>query len=139
MEWEQMTNFDGWSEVTFNTRDPVYLQVVRHFKEMIATSRMEAGQVIPSRRELAAMLRINPNTAQRAYKEMEEQRLIVTEGNSPSRITTNAEVLRSVRSELLKEAIAEFVASVKKIDVPVDELLDLVRSKYVEERNSRHD
>jgi GntR family transcriptional regulator len=139
MEWEQMTSFDGWSEVTFNHRDPVYQQVVRHFKELIATSRMEAGQVIPSRRELAAMLRINPNTAQRAYKEMEEQRLIVTEGNSPSRITTNAEVLRSIRSELLKEAIAEFVASVKKIDVPVDELLDLVRSKYVEERSSSHD
>jgi len=129
---------DGWSEVQFNSRDPVYLQVVRHFKEQIATSRMEAGQVIPSRRELAALLKINPNTAQKAYKEMEEQHLIVTEGNSPSRITTREDVLKSIRAELLEDAVEAFVASVRKIDVPVDELLDLVRRKY-EKGGGAHD
>jgi len=129
---------DGWSEVQFNSRDPVYLQVVRHFKEQIATSRMEAGQVIPSRRELAALLKINPNTAQKAYKEMEEQHLIVTEGNSPSRITTREDVLKSIRAELLEDAVEAFVASVRKIDVPVDELLDLVRRKY-EKGGGGHD
>ncbi len=120
--------------MVFNNRDPVYLQVVRHFKEQIATGRLKAGQVIPSRRELGALLKINPNTAQKAYKEMEEQRLIITEGNSPSRITEEADILRAIRSELLEGAVEAFVVSVGRIDVPVDELLDLVRAKYVEER-----
>ncbi|GAV12991.1 GntR family transcriptional regulator [Paenibacillus sp. NAIST15-1] len=125
---------EGWTSVVFNNRDPVYLQVVRHFKERIATGRLKAGQVIPSRRELGALLKINPNTAQKAYKEMEEQRLIITEGNSPSRITEEADILRAIRSELIEDAVEAFVVTVGRIDVPVDELLDLVRAKYVEER-----
>jgi GntR family transcriptional regulator len=120
--------------VTFNNRDPVYLQVVRHFKEEIATGRLAAGQEIPSRRELAGLLQINPNTAQRAYKEMEEQRLITTEGNSPSRITTDERILSSIRAKLIRETVDAFVQSVVKIAVPVDELLELVKEKYESER-----
>lgn len=127
-----MQTNDGGTEVFFNNRDPVYLQVVRHFKEQIATGRMEAGQVIPSRRELAALFKINPNTAQRAYKEMEEQHLIVTEGNSPSRITTQLEVLQGIRTELIHDTVAAFISSIRKIEVPIDELLDLVQKEFIE-------
>lgn len=119
-----------WTEVAFNSRDPLYLQVIRHFKELIATGRLQAGQVIPSRRELGAQLKINPNTAQRAYKEMEEQLLIITEGNSPSRITSDAQLLRKIRSELLIDAVDGFLLSVHNIDVSLEELIELVTNKY---------
>ncbi|RED66305.1 GntR family transcriptional regulator [Cohnella lupini] len=132
-----MKNGEVWEEVAFNNRDPVYLQVVRHFKERIVTGRLGPGQVIPSRRDLGAMLKINPNTAQRAYKEMEELRLIVTEGNSPSRITSDGKILRSIRSELLGEAVDRFVSTAKIIDVPMNELLELVKAKYLEEIENR--
>ena len=130
---------EDWSAVVFNNRDPVYLQVVRHFKEQIVTGRITAGQVIPSRRELAAIVKINPNTAQRAYKEMEEQRLIVTDGNSPSHITRDEAVLQGIRSELLSEAIDAFVISIQKIEVPVDELLELVRNRIASRGNAGMD
>ena len=133
-----MKTNEGWTEVAFNGRDPVYLQVVRHFKEQLATGRLEAGQIIPSRRELGALLKINPTTAQKAYKEMEEQQLIVTEGNSPSRITGDDHVLRKIRSELISEAVDAFVASVRKIDVPVEELLDIVKQKYIERASTEN-
>jgi GntR family transcriptional regulator len=120
--------------VSFNNREPVYLQVVRYFKEEIATGKLAAGQEIPSRRELAGLLKINPNTVQRAYKEMEEQKLITTEGNSPSRITEDERILKSVREELIREAVDAFVESIKKIEVPLDELLHLVKEKYELER-----
>ena len=123
---------DGLGEIQFNHRDPVYLQVVRHFKELIATGRLEAGETIPSRRELGALMKINPNTAQRAYKEMEEQRLIVTEGNSASRITTDESILRSVRSELIEAEVEAFVASIRRIDVPLSELVQWIERKYEE-------
>lgn len=116
--------------VNFNNRDPVYLQVIRNFKEKIANGELVPGDEIPSRRELANMLKINPNTAQRAYKEMEEQGLIHTEKNHPSKVTTDMKILGMVREELLVEAVDTFVASVRSINVPVDELLDLVKTKY---------
>ncbi len=119
-------------KVNFNNRDPVYLQIVRYFKEKIAIGELEPGQEIPSRRELANRMKVNPNTAQRAYKEMEEQGLIYTEKNHPSKITTDNEILGQVRNELLVEAVDLFVTSVRSINVPVDELLNMVRDKYTE-------
>ncbi|MRH42497.1 GntR family transcriptional regulator [Aquibacillus halophilus] len=116
--------------VKLNNRDPVYLQIVRYFKEKIAIGEFEPGEEIPSRRELANRMKINPNTAQRAYKEMEEQGLIYTEKNHPSKITTDKMTLGMVREELLVEAVDTFVTSVRSINVPVDELLDLVKEKY---------
>jgi len=116
--------------VNFNNRDPVYLQIVRYFKEKIAIGELEPGEEIPSRRDLANRMKVNPNTAQRAYKEMEEQGLIYTEKNHPSKITTDKQVLGNVRNELLVEAVDMFVTSVRSINVPVEELLDLVKEKY---------
>jgi GntR family transcriptional regulator len=118
--------------VNFNNRDPVYLQIVRYFKEKIAIGEIEPGEEIPSRRELANRMKVNPNTAQRAYKEMEEQGLIYTEKNHPSKITTDNEILGQVRTELLVEAVDQFVTSVRSINVPVEELLDMVKEKYTE-------
>lgn len=116
--------------VKFNNRDPVYVQVIRHFKEQIAKGFLVAGQEIPSRRELANQLKINPNTAQRAYKEMEEQNLIYTEGNLPSCITKDEAVLKGVREELIVEAVEVFIGSIQSINAPLPEVLDLVKKKY---------
>lgn len=116
--------------VKFNNRDPVYVQVIRHLKEQIAKGYYEPGQEIPSRRELANQLKINPNTAQRAYKEMEEQGLIFTEGNMPSCITKDEAVLKSVREELILEAVDLFLGSIKSIDVSLAEVLELVKKKH---------
>ncbi|WP_018661242.1 GntR family transcriptional regulator [Heyndrickxia acidiproducens] len=117
--------------VKWNNRDPVYIQVIQYFKEQIASGRLEAGQEIPSRRELAAMLKINPNTAQRAYKEMEEQGLIHTERNFPSRITTDKAVLGSVREELIEAALETFIEAIRPMEIPAEELVEMVKTRYM--------
>jgi GntR family transcriptional regulator len=123
--------------VVFNNRDPVYLQIIRYFKEKIVNGELMPGEEIPSRRELANLMKVNPNTAQRAYKEMEEQGLITTERNHPSKITTDTKILGTVREELILEAVDTFVTSVRSINVPVEELLDLVRKKYTSNGDER--
>ncbi|WP_042142272.1 GntR family transcriptional regulator [Paucisalibacillus sp. EB02] len=116
--------------IKINSRDPVYIQVIQYFKEQIATGVLEPGQEISSRRELANKLKINPNTAQRAYKEMEEQGLIFTEGNLPSRITKNEVIIKQVREELILEAVNTFIASVQSINVPLEEAIGLIKKNY---------
>lgn len=120
--------------VNFNNRDPVYIQVVRLFKEQIAKGTFEPGQEIPSRRELANQLKINPNTVQRAYKEMEEQGLIFTDGNMPSRITKDENMLKNVREELITEAVEDFIGSIKAIKVPLAEVLEKITEKYSDDK-----
>ncbi|WP_078392268.1 GntR family transcriptional regulator [Shouchella patagoniensis] len=122
-------------KIQFNNREPVYIQVIRYFKEQIATGQLIAGEEIPSRRELGALLKINPNTAQRAYKEMEEALLIHTERNKPSRITFDQDILDAIRSELIHESIDTFVQSIRSINVPLDEVIDLMKQRYNKEDN----
>lgn len=114
----------------FNTRDPVYMQIIRYFKEQIAKGLLESGEEIPSRRELANRLKVNPNTVQRAYKEMEEETLIFTERNLPSRITKDEQVLKAVREELILEAVESFISSVRSINVPLEEAMELVKDNF---------
>lgn len=120
--------------ITFNKRDPLYVQVIRYFKEQIATGAFEPGEEIPSRRELASKLKINPNTAQRAYKEMEEEGLIYTEGNNPSKVTKDVEKIASVRQEIIMDAVDAFVHTIRPINVSLDEVVGLIEAKLNEEQ-----
>lgn len=115
--------------VTFNKRDPIYLQVVNDFKEKIVSGQLQPGQEVPSRRELATQLKINPNTVQRAYKEMEEEKLLFTEGNLPSQITEDTSILTALRNNMIQEAVEEFVSSIQSIQVPPEEVLELIEER----------
>lgn len=57
---------------------PIYAQIIDGFREQIATGILQPGDKLPSVRELAAMLAINPNTIQRAYRQLEMEGWIVT-------------------------------------------------------------
>ena len=115
--------------VSFNKRDPIYLQVVQDFKQKIASGELEPGQEVPSRRELAGTLKINPNTVQRAYKEMEDQHLLYTEGNSPSRITEDQSVLIAVRKTLIQKTVDDFISNIESAKLPPEEVIDMIREK----------
>ena len=57
---------------------PIYSQIVSGFREQIRSGVLASGERLPSVRELAAQLTINPNTIQRAYRELEADGWIVT-------------------------------------------------------------
>ena len=57
---------------------PIYAQVIDGFKEQISTGILQPGDKLPSVRELAAALAINPNTIQRSYRQLEMDGWIVT-------------------------------------------------------------
>ena len=57
---------------------PIYTQIVDNFRAQIAAGILQPGEKLPSVRELAAQLSINPNTIQRAYRELEAKGIIQT-------------------------------------------------------------
>ena len=61
-----------------NDREPVYLQIIRYIKQQVVRGELNPGDTIPSRREMAQLLKVNPNTVQKSYKEMEEMGIINT-------------------------------------------------------------
>ena len=57
---------------------PIYTQIVENFRSQITAGILQPGDKLPSVRELATQLSINPNTIQRAYRELEAQGIIRT-------------------------------------------------------------
>lgn len=120
----------------FNRRSPIYMQIITYFKEQIASGEYSPGSEVPSRRELAEQFKINPNTAQRAYKEMEEQSLIYTEGNSPSKITEDKILIKDLRMALVDDALVELLSIAKQLNVSVAEITSRIEEKYQEDETN---
>jgi GntR family transcriptional regulator len=63
----------------FHEREPIYLQIIDQVKSMVASGVLKPGSQLPTVREVAADLRINFNTAARAYRLLHEERVISTQ------------------------------------------------------------
>lgn len=90
-------------QLDFSDRRPLYEQIKEKFKELIITGAMKEQDKIPSVRELASMLAINPNTIQRAYKELEDEGYIYSQRAKGSFIAPVKQAQTSeYRAELYK-------------------------------------
>jgi DNA-binding transcriptional regulator YhcF (GntR family) len=63
----------------FHNREPIYLQIVEQVKQLVASGGLKTGDQLPTVREVAADLRINFNTAARAYRLLHEEGVISTQ------------------------------------------------------------
>lgn len=123
---------DIWAGFTLNRKEAVYLQLMRRVRQLVAAGKLENGAALPSRRETAAQLEINPNTVQKAYKLLEEEGLLATEGNSGSVIRCTEETRRRIGAELMREAGAEFVRSAKEMRLSYKQVIDLLSELWEE-------
>ena len=66
--------------ITINYRDPrpIYEQIQTELRRLMLTGLLPPGSRLPSVRELAGMVAINPNTIQRAYRELAAERYILS-------------------------------------------------------------
>jgi GntR family transcriptional regulator len=88
---------------------PIYCQIAEGFRQQIQSGVLKAGDRIPSVRELAAELVINPNTIQRAYRELEGQGWIVTVTGKGCFVTEGLQADNSLLTQLdaLTQALIE--------------------------------
>jgi GntR family transcriptional regulator len=69
---------DKLIEIDATSSTPIYAQIINCIKEGILKGLFEPGEKMPSVREMAKMLTLNPNTVQKAYKELEREKVVVT-------------------------------------------------------------
>ena len=80
--------------ISINTRDPrpIYVQIKESLCRLILTGVLQEGERLPSVRELAGQLAINPNTIQRAYRELESEGFIYSMTGKGSFVASLSEV-----------------------------------------------
>ena len=112
---------------------PIYLQMIRHVKEGLAAGTVRSGDELPSRRVLSATLAVNPNTVQKAYRQLEEEGLIQSRPGAGSCVTASPEQIDGIRAELLRTEVRETAAAMKRMGLKKEEALALLERLYDEE------
>lgn len=80
---------------------PIYTQIIANFKEQITAGILQTGDKLPSVRELASELAINPNTIQRSYRSLEAEGWIVTVPGKGCFVSANGNCQEQERKKLL--------------------------------------
>ena len=91
--------------IDYKDRRPIYEQIVERFQELILKGVFEPDSQIPSVRNLAMELSINPNTIQRAYMELERQGYIYSVKGKGSFIAMNDHLVQERKEEIFKSII----------------------------------
>lgn len=91
--------------ISINYRDPrpIYEQIMDSVRRLVISGAMVPEEKLPSVRELASRLAINPNTIQRAYRELESEGYIYSVSGKGSFIARRDEVDESRKRELLRQ------------------------------------
>ena len=102
---------------------PIYTQIIDGIREQIAAGILEPGEKLPSVRELAATLAINPNTIQRSYRSLELEGWIATVPGKGCFVCGNAQTKQKEQERLLQQ-LDEVAAQLQGVGMTREQILD---------------
>ena len=105
---------------------PIYLQILLYIKRGMVAGTVVDGDELPSRRMLSALLSVNPNTVQKAYRMLEEEGLIQSHSGAKSYAMVSGEKIAQIRTELLENDAQNAVRTLKQMGVTREEALALI-------------
>jgi GntR family transcriptional regulator len=119
---------------------PIYLQIVNQIKYLIASGRLKAEDEMPPIRVLAERLIVNPNTVARAYRELEAAGLVEKRRTAGTYVSDQGSPLaRRERVKILSGRIDALLAESRQMDVPFDELIQLIEQREKAIQTSRNE
>lgn len=99
----------------FDTKIPIYLQIMDRIKKDIISGRLQRGDKMPSVRALASELQVNVNTIQRVYQELEREEVVFTQRGIGSFITEDEEIVQRIKQEMAYEILESFVQGMREL------------------------
>jgi len=102
---------------------PVYEQLKRQIVLSIVSGRLDEGEKLPSIRELAAALRINPNTVAKTYRQLETDGYVTSRKGLGVFISAEVRELQSNRVEIFEELTDEYISKAAGLGLNADEIM----------------
>lgn len=126
----------SFSEFSMQDGSPIYQQILLYIKRGVIAGTITNGDELPSRRVLSALLGVNPNTVQKAYRLLEEEKLIESVQGSKSIMVLTAEKITAIREELLEADARGAVQKLKQMGISREEAIALIERYWEEEYNN---
>ena len=111
----------------FDNNVPIYIQLVDQLKIYIISGKIKCGERLPSVRDLALQIKVNPNTMQKALAELEELKLIYTERTNGKFITDNQKLIDKYKKEYADELSNKYFFSMKNIGFDENDTIEYLK------------
>ena len=114
-------------QINFRDSSPFYEQIKENYIRLIVSGALAAHEKLPSVRELAAQLSINPNTIQRAYRELEQEGYIYKVSGRGT-FVSEIDIMDSPRRKEMLEDFRQLVKELLNMSVGSEELIHTIQS-----------
>ena len=112
---------------------PIYLQIIRYIQQGLAAGTIRDGDELPSRRVVSALLAVNPNTVQKAFRLLEDEGLVVSRAGAKSYVQASPQQIAALRRVLLETEMQAMVDAAKRIGLTREEANRLLDTLYDKE------
>ncbi|MBO5321926.1 MAG: GntR family transcriptional regulator [Clostridia bacterium] len=116
----------AWS---FTQDSPVYLQIAKRIITSVLSGEYEAGQQIPSVRQLALEAAVNPNTVQHAFSELENEGIIISKGTMGRYVTEDLEVIEKCRKKQAKMLVSGFLKQANLMALSKQDIISILEEE----------
>ncbi|NRR84647.1 GntR family transcriptional regulator [Bacillus velezensis] len=121
-------------ENEFQSSKPIYLQIADRVYYRLIRSELSPGDKLPSVREMAVQMKVNPNTIQRTYSEMERLGIVETRRGQGTFIAERSDLKAELKDRLTKDVFKRFIQEMAELGLSHEEMLDGIK-RYAEEAN----
>ena len=122
----------------FRDKEAIYLQIAAYVGEQITLGRWPADEKVPSVRELAVELQVNPNTVVRAYELLQNRGVITNKRGIGFFVAAEArlKIKEYSKERFLNQDLPEFFKAIYLLDIPIEDLAARYRT-FVTEHYSK--
>lgn len=115
----------------FNDNLPIYIQIMNLIKGKIVSEEICGGDKLPSVREFSKELKVNPNTVQRTYQELEREDLVFTQRGMGTFVIDDKETIKKLKKGMATDIVNNFLIEMKKIGFESGEIMEII-SEWIE-------
>ena len=114
---------------TINPADPrpLYIQIMDEIRRVVLIGSLQQGEPLPSVRQLAAELRLNPNTVAQAYRELERAGVVYVRRGQGTFVSAQAPVSESERRTMVSAVAERALIDAHRHGIGMNELVDAIR------------
>ena len=118
---------------------PIYRQIIDQVSVAISIGRLVPGARLPTVRQLAIDLQVNPNTVARAYRELEIREIVTTQRGTGTFVAAQSDRARSKaqRDAYFEKFCDEWLAEAGKLGFSLRELIESLQARVVNGRRKR--
>lgn len=106
-------NYDG--------NRPIYQQIIEQVEHWIASDYWQQNEKVPSVRQLAEDLEVNPTTIQRAYSILEQQEILISQRGIGKFVTNKIDKITDLRFRLIEAHLEAFITQLRKLELTQNE------------------